>query len=92
MNVPASEFRVGILMSCGCAAQGTLTRPGQPALVGCLIHDCTDVATAEPDLTGRKARCSYGGAEVASSTRLAFFEHRPNEPFDKYYCGCFGWD
>lgn len=23
---------------------------------------------------------------------LAFFEHRPGEPFDRYYCGCWGWD
>lgn len=24
--------------------------------------------------------------------RLAFFEHRPESPFDSFYCGCWGWD
>lgn len=31
-------------------------------------------------------------SEAPSSTSLAFFEHKPSEPFDRYYCGCFGWD
>jgi hypothetical protein len=24
--------------------------------------------------------------------KLAFFEELPNEPYDKFYCGCSGWD
>lgn len=92
-TLPASEFRVGILMQCGCAAQGTVTRPGHDAVVGCLVHDCYDVAEQAPDLAGRIARCSYGAhADRPSSASLAFFEHRPGHPFDRYYCGCFGWD
>ncbi len=91
-TLPASEFRVGIAMKCGCAAAGTLKRPGQPALVGCGLHDCTDVVDTRPSLEGRTAKCSYGGKEIASSWSLAFFQHRPGQAHDAYYCGCFGWD
>lgn len=91
-TLPASEFRVGIAMACGCAAQGTLSINGGPALVGCGVHGCTEVADARLSLVGRTAVCSYGGKEVPSSWSLAFFEHRPNEKHDRYYCGCFGWD
>ena len=91
-TIPASDFRVGIAMKCGCAAQGTVTRKDEPAVVGCLVHGCTEVAEAPPDLTGRTAICLYGGNEVPSSHSLAFFEHRPNEKHDRYYCGCYGWD
>ena len=47
---------------------------------------------------GRKSKPDYGefsptGQSIApSSTDLPFFEHKPNEPFDRYYCGCFGWE
>jgi hypothetical protein len=27
-----------------------------------------------------------------STTILPFFEHLPEQAFDEYYCGCFGWD
>jgi hypothetical protein len=91
-SIPASEFKVGIAMKCGCAAQGTVSRNGKPAVVGCLVHGCTDVAESKPDLTGRVAMCTYGGKPVPSSFDLAFFEHQPNQPNDRYYCGCYGWD
>ena len=57
---------------------------------------------------GRKARCAYAspgryGAQGGSFEKgfhgvkpsdqnLAFFESKPNEAYDIYYCGCFGWD
>lgn len=91
-TLPASEFRVGIMMTCGCAAQGTLQLRGQPALVGCGVHDCTEIADVAPDLTGRMVTCRYGGNARPSSERLAFFKHQPNQPTDSYYCGCYGWD
>jgi len=92
-RIPASEFRNGIVMQCGCTAPGTLQRPGEPAYVGCGLHSCVDVAEAEPDLTGRTAVCLYGGGKpVPSSPTLAFFRHRPDQPHDEYYCGCWGWD
>ena len=91
MKIPASEFRIGLMLTCGCAAAGTLQRPGEPAYVGCGLHNCNEVVD-EPDLTGRTAHCSYGGSEVPSSTKLAFFQHQPNQKHDSYYCGCCGWD
>lgn len=52
---------------------------------------------------GRGLRCSnecnYGGnsettckCEQPSSSDLPFFKHRPSEPFDEFYCGCWGWN
>lgn len=89
-SLPARAFRVGILMVCGCAAPGTLQRPGEPALVGCGLHDCTEVADA-PDLSQRLARCMCGKT-APSSTALAFFELHLNAPHDRFYCGCRGWN
>lgn len=51
-------------------------------------------------LKGRKARCQYASpkrgytcqGEVDSQWELPFFEHRPDQEHDKYYCGCWGWD
>jgi hypothetical protein len=81
------EFTPGVMMACGCAAQGTID-----GVVGCGVHLCTERATTQPDLTGRTALCLHGGSETPSYPALAFFEHRPNEKHDRYYCGCFGWD
>ena len=65
------------MMTCGCRAQATIGDSDRPA---CGVHDCTTVAD-EPDLTGRKARCSCG--KIANSdasdvgwTYLPFFEYR----------------
>jgi len=30
-------------------------------------------------------------AEAPSSTELPFFQHKPDESVDSYYCGCMGW-
>lgn len=30
--------------------------------------------------------------EKPSSPDLAFFEYRPAEDTDRFYCGCWGWD
>ena len=38
----------------------------------------------------RKPKCECGN--VPSATGLAFFEYRPGEEQDKFYCGCRGWD
>lgn len=56
---------------------------------------------ARCDYYGRTARdrCNYGGkrgepctCEQPSSPNLPFFGHQPDEQFDMFYCGCFGWD
>jgi len=78
------------MMTCGHAANAK--RWAEGTWVDCCgICSCVEVAET-PDLTGRVAKCSYGGKPVPSSTDLAFFKHRPDQEFDEYYCGCFGWD
>jgi hypothetical protein len=142
-----SEFP---MMTCGCAGQANRILKDGSRIPACIIHDCTEVAPAGPDLTGRKARCAYYGkstslkarysrnecnygqdkapictCEQPSSSKLPFFEyqgagsteatkckcgyyesaHKPGmncrcrefKPqgaleFDKFYCGCQGWD
>jgi len=37
-----------------------------------------------------QAICQCGN--LPSDFGLAFFEHKPNEKQDKFYCGCHGWD
>jgi hypothetical protein len=138
------------MMTCGCAGQANRILKDGSRIPACIIHDCTDVAAAGPDLTGRKARCAYYGkstslkarysrnecnygqdkaptctCEQPSSSKLPFFEYqgagstestkckcgyyesahksgmncrcREFKPqgaleFDKFYCGCQGWD
>lgn len=39
--------------------------------------------------------CRRGGpcmCERPSAEPLAFFHHQPDQPHDRYYCGCWGWD
>jgi hypothetical protein len=118
------------MMKCGCAAQGTIQRWGETEKKpGCIVHECTDVAETEPDLSQRMARCGCGRTEP-SSPNLAFFEFtgegsrtatetcecgynrtahtdeirgrnegvcatfKPQgaQRFDRFYCGCRGWD
>ena len=80
---------MSIIMRCGCAAQGTTT-DGAPI---CAVHLEQEPAQEQPLLEGRTAVCSYGGHHLRPSTDgLAFFEYRPAEEHDRYYCGCHGWD
>lgn len=83
-----------VLMRCGHAANAVDHATGKPVCAICigLTPDAEIVAEKQPDLKGRKARCVYCKREVDSSTSLAFFEYRPNESSDRYYCGCLGWD
>lgn len=66
-----------------CAYYGsTFERPG--ARFGCSCYQC-----AKRYRTEGKRTCK---CERDSSTNLAFFEHRPDEKYDQFYCGCHGWD
>lgn len=66
-----------------------------PALSG-RIAKCSYTKCHETWL--RKHDTHYGefGADgqsfAPSSTNLPFFEHKPDKPFDEYFCGCWGWD
>ena len=75
------------MMTCGHAANATMTSKGglrlSVPIACCAICGCVEIATREPDLTGRFARCSYqsshpsdGKPPVPSSRDLAFFEYR----------------
>jgi hypothetical protein len=41
--------------------------------------------------TVRKAKCSCGMISE-SNPKLPFFKAQPQSDFDRYYCGCWGWD
>lgn len=77
------------LMSCGhiANAKNSLDNPC------CVICDCDTLAQKQiVSLEGRKAKCNECNCVVDSDTNLAFFEYKPNEEFDSYYCGCKGWE
>lgn len=83
------------LMKCNHVSNAW-TDDNQPA---CVICNCTEVirkCKGTEGLEGRKARCSDhkgGGERLADSKwELPFFEYKPNEKYDTYYCGCWGWD
>ena len=92
---PACAICVGIP---GLHADSTTIDPNPPDLT---------IRTARCAYYGRPARgrsregpCNGSWAirdqpclcERPSTDNLAFFEHRPSEPHDRYYCGCWGWD
>ena len=81
------------MMKCGHAANST-DGHGNPACVICYgIHPGASEVAEPPNLAGRKSRCVYGcGNTRDSSTELPFFEHVPDKPNDRHYCGCRGWD
>lgn len=43
-------------------------------------------------IEGRMAKCEWCGTIITSEWELPFFEYKPNEEFDSFYCGCIGWD
>lgn len=52
----------------------------------------TQIANESPNLENRNAECCYCNKIKKSSFDLPFFEYKPNEKYDKFYCGCWGWD
>lgn len=80
-----------VFLKCGCVAHAERILADGLRVPSCIVHDCDEPAPM-PNIEGRKAKCVYGGAEVPSSFDLAFFEYKPSENFDRYYCGCYGWD
>lgn len=63
-----------VMMVCGCRAMAHRS-DGTPS---CFTHDCDEVSSVQPDLTGRVARCTYRDckSERPSSPDLAFFVYR----------------
>ena len=81
-----------VMMKCGHAANATHNGKPVCAIYFGLTPDAEIVAGTAPDLTGRKARCNYCGEIVDSKASLPFFEYRPEQEYDSFYCGCWGWD
>lgn len=88
------------MMKCGHSANAQRvhkdgTKTPSCAICAGLTPDA-EIVVPTPDLTLRRARCSYYGSkchsEADTSLRLAFLELTPDRPFDSYYCGCYGWD
>lgn len=81
-----------VIMKCGHAANAT--HNGNPVCAICfgLTPDAEIIADTAPDLTGRKAMCSQCGRITDSSENLLFFEYRPEQEYDSFYCGCKGWN
>ena len=88
------------LMKCGCVAQGTMKNDKGEDVPVCVTHyglaegaDQVEEEDKLPDLTDRKAYCSYGKhGETPSKFSLPFFRHCPQSDHDEYYCGCYSWD
>lgn len=82
-------------MKCGHVANAT-TKVNGVEIHCCVIcapnKNAYEINTDIPDLTGRRAKCSYCEKSTTSSFDLPFFEHKPDSEFDEYYDGCFGWD
>lgn len=87
------------MMKCGCRANSYHRKPDGTEEPACVVHAPDPAAYTpipEPDLSQRRARCAYYkttcGQERPSTDHLAFFVHKPDQPFDEFYCGCHGWD
>lgn len=82
-----------VMMGCGCAATGN-DKDGNPICVVHIgLHPGWNTVVETPDLAGRYAKCCYGDhGKVKSTINLPFFEYKPDQEFDRYYCGCYGWD
>ena len=89
------------LMECGHVAQGMRGWKKSPVCLVCMCDAVAREVTGTDGLLGREAVCSYFGSrtrsgicqgKTESSWDLAFFEYRPDEKFDRFYCGCWGWD
>lgn len=80
-----------ILMKCGHIANAVSN--GKPICAICVGNPLARMVDFNrPNLENRMARCSTCGYVTKSKTSLPFFEYKPLEEFDEYYCGCRGWD
>lgn len=81
------------ILKCGCVDYAIKHLKDGTDVPCCITHNCTEFMEEQPDLSSRKARCVYCGKERESDKdRLPFFEYVPGREYDRYYCGCKGWD
>jgi hypothetical protein len=83
------------LMKCGHATGAT--HNGKPVCAICFnINDGAEEIICEcignVGLERRKAKCIEGDSIVDSRWDLALFQYLPSQDYDRYYCGCMGWN
>lgn len=80
-----------LLMKCGHVANGVklVDRKRIPC---CIICGCTEPSKSQMNLTNREAICADCHNKTKSKADLPFFKYRPDQKYDSYYDGCYGWD
>ncbi len=58
----------------------------------CTYNSCKKYLAKYRDTHYGKLNEADGRSYAPSDLKLPFFKHKPNEPFDEYFCGCMGWD
>lgn len=86
----AEEDKKAPMMKCGHSANAVFN--DKPCCAICAPSPDAYEVVETPDVTGRKAKCSDCDYVRDSSVDLPFFEYRPDEEYDKFYCGCMGWE
>lgn len=87
-------------MKCGHADNAVLVQKDGSKIPFCAICNCGEIAKeiteSTEGLKERTAVClqhkSGGNKPVPSNWNLPFFQYKPNNQYDEYYCGCWGWD
>lgn len=79
-------------MKCGHTANAEYDG-GKPCCLICAPNkEAYEIENDKPSLEGRKAKCTECGQIADSNWSLPFFEYKPDEKYDSYYNGCYGWD
>lgn len=81
-----------VLMECGHANNALKLGAGGEKIPCCIICGCTKISDKQIDLTSRQAKCNECGSVAKSDLSLPFFKYIPNNKYDSYYDGCYGWD
>jgi len=81
-----------VMMKCGHTANAN--QAGKPVCAICygIRPGANEVENELPSLDGRTACCPDCGKKTTSNFNLPFFSYQPNQQYDSYYCGCYGWD
>lgn len=88
------------LLKCGHVSNAERINDNGTKTPWCVICNCGEIVKTVEDNEGlkdRKAKCSHhkfgcDGGITDSKWNLPFFEYKPTELYDSYYCGCWGWE
>jgi hypothetical protein len=80
------------IMACGHAPSGA-DKEGCPICAICVgITAKAELRQTVSIPISRQAKCSHCGSYAPSVENLAFYQYKPNEEYDEFYCGCAGWN